>query len=213
MRKNGQKLKNPQIGFQSRVCKLERLTVTIQTCFLVALESSGVEWQRREKGDNQRSGQGRKWKESSDFPSSSCHHTRCLLETHYFCENTGVIKHHFGWLLLSLTFDSLPKRSIMSSGGFWEQTCEIARLSGCLWFLLHMTSTVTCAPSCAMTKTRGKTFDKYTLLIILLNWHHISKKTVIIMSFINTAINLLLFINKLHCSIFNGWWICKCIFF
>lgn len=54
---------NPHIEFQSPACKLESLTVTIQTCVLVVLESSGVELQRTEKGaediweDNQRSEQ------------------------------------------------------------------------------------------------------------------------------------------------------------
>lgn len=54
---------NPHIEFQSPACKLESLTVSIQTCVLVVLESSGVELQRTEKGaediweDNQRSEQ------------------------------------------------------------------------------------------------------------------------------------------------------------
>lgn len=92
---------NPHIEFQSPACKLESLTVTIQTCVLVVLESSGVELQRTEKGaediweDNQRSEQkeGRKAKESSDFPSSSCDHARCsLLKTHCFLPHTEAAK-------------------------------------------------------------------------------------------------------------------------
>lgn len=65
MSENCPQTANPHIGFQSPVCKLESLTVTIQTCVLAAFESSGVELQRAEKGgediweDNQRFGRGR----------------------------------------------------------------------------------------------------------------------------------------------------------
>lgn len=115
---------NPHIEFQSPACKLESLTVTIQTCVLVVLESSGVELQRTEKGaediweDNQRSEQkeGRQRKVLTSPPPAAIALAAASWKHTAFCHTLRLQKHRGNktplWVFSAFPHSRQPSKKI-----------------------------------------------------------------------------------------------------